>query len=209
MSNHRIIYCRADNSIAVGVPNQQILDLMTGGGGLASNIEQSIAHFLIPTTKGGPRLPKFTDASVRPFINGISTGGLSESEALAAIALKDCPGDCVVDHYELADNPNLAELFKKKLFFESWECSGGTVHCNMDKARGIHLTEIRRVRNGELVKEDIMFMRAVEAGDTDAQATIKTKKQILRDIPQTFDLTTENDTPDELKQKWPEGLPNI
>jgi hypothetical protein len=28
-----------------------------------------------------------------------------------------------------------------------------------------------------------------------------------KDIPQTFDLTTENDTAEELKNKWPEGLP--
>ena len=34
---------------------------------------------------------------------------------------------------------------------------------------------------------------------------IKAKKQELRDIPQTFDLTT--DTSEELKEKWPEGLP--
>jgi len=27
----------------------------------------------------------------------------------------------------------------------------------------------------------------------------------LRDIPQTFDLTT--DTPEQLKELWPEGLP--
>ena len=52
---------------------------------------------------------------------------------------------------------------------------------NMTKARVVHLTEIRRVRNAELVKEDVTFMRAVEAGDTDTQATIATKKQTLRD----------------------------
>jgi len=79
------------------------------------------------------------------------------------------------------------------------------VNVNMTKARAIHLEEIRKVRNEELVKEDVTFMRAIEAGDTDAQATIKTKKQTLRDIPQTFDLTT--DTPEQLKAKWPDELP--
>ena len=52
---------------------------------------------------------------------------------------------------------------------------------NMTKARAIHLAEIRRVRNAELVKLDVPFMRAVEAGDTDAQATIGTEKQVLRE----------------------------
>ena len=81
------------------------------------------------------------------------------------------------------------------------------VNVNMTKARAIHLAEIRKVRNAELVKEDVTFMRAVEAEDTDAQATIKTKKQTLRDLPATFDITTDVDTPEKLKAKWPTELP--
>ena len=81
------------------------------------------------------------------------------------------------------------------------------VNVDMTKARAIHLAEIRRVRNEELVKEDVTFMRAVEDGDTDAQATIKTKKQTLRDLPATFDITTDVDTPEKLKAKWPTELP--
>ena len=81
------------------------------------------------------------------------------------------------------------------------------INVNMTKARTIHLEAIRKVRNAELVKEDITFMRAVEAGDTDTQATIATKKQTLRDIPATFDITTGVDTPEKLKAKWPTELP--
>ena len=81
------------------------------------------------------------------------------------------------------------------------------INVNMTKARAIHLTEIRRVRNEELVKKDIPWMKAVEAGDTDAQATIATEKQVLRDIPATFDITTDAGTPELLKAKWPTELP--
>ena len=81
------------------------------------------------------------------------------------------------------------------------------INVDMTKARAIHLAEIRRVRNEELVKEDVTFMRAVEAEDTDAQATIKTKKQTLRHLPATFDITTDVDTPEKLKAKWPTELP--
>jgi len=81
------------------------------------------------------------------------------------------------------------------------------INVNMTKARAIHLGEIRKVRNAELAKEDITFMRAVEAGDTDTQATIATKKQALRDLPATFDITTDVDTPEKLKAKWPAELP--
>ena len=75
---------------------------------------------------------------------------------------------------------------------------------NMPKAREIQMDKIREVRNKELVKKDIDFMKALEADDGSHKA-IATEKQVLRDIPQTFDLTT--DTPEQLKSKWPDELP--
>ncbi len=81
------------------------------------------------------------------------------------------------------------------------------INVNMEKARVIQMNNIRAIRDRELAAKDIAFMRAVENGDTDAQATIKTEKQNLRDIPQTFDITTGVDTPEKLKDKWPDGLP--
>ena len=74
---------------------------------------------------------------------------------------------------------------------------------NMAKARGIQMDKIREVRNKELVKKDIEFMKALEADDG-SHTAIAAEKQVLRDIPQTFDLTTE--TPEQLKELWPEGL---
>jgi hypothetical protein len=81
----------------------------------------------------------------------------------------------------------------------------GTPRVNMEKARGVHMDAIRLVRNAELEKKDVPFMRAVESGDTEAQAAITEEKKILRDIPQTFDLTTR--TPAQLSAKWPKELP--
>ena len=81
------------------------------------------------------------------------------------------------------------------------------INVNMTKARVIHMDAIRASRNAELVKEDVTFMRAVEDADTDAQATIKAEKQALRDLPTTFDITTDVDTPEQLKVKWPTELP--
>ena len=75
---------------------------------------------------------------------------------------------------------------------------------NMSKARGIQMDKIRQMRNKELANKDVEYMKALEADDGSA-AAIATEKQALRDIPQTFDLTT--DTAEELKEKWPEGLP--
>ena len=80
------------------------------------------------------------------------------------------------------------------------------INVDMTKARAIHMDAIRVVRNAELAAKDVTFMRAVEAGDTDAQATIGTEKQTLRDLPATFDLTTAG-TPELLKSLWPTELP--
>ena len=81
------------------------------------------------------------------------------------------------------------------------------INVNMTKARAIHLAEIRKVRDAELVKKDVTFMRAVEAGDASAQSTIGTEKPVLRDLPASFDITTVGDTPEKLKAKWPTELP--
>ena len=72
---------------------------------------------------------------------------------------------------------------------------------NMAKARVIHMDKIRAVRNKQLAGLDVPFMRAVETGDASELARIGSEKQVLRDIPQTLDLTT--DTPEELKAIWP------
>ena len=90
----------------------------------------------------------------------------------------------------------------------AWEMdTGGLPKVNMPKARGVQMDNIRVVRNSELVKEDLNILKAIEAGDSSEQDAVKTKKQTLRGIPQTFDLTTDNDTPEELKAKWPSELP--
>ena len=75
---------------------------------------------------------------------------------------------------------------------------------NLSKARGIQMDKIREVRNQELAKKDVDFMKALEADDG-SHTAIAREKQVLRDIPQTFDLTT--DTAEELKEKWPDELP--
>ena len=80
------------------------------------------------------------------------------------------------------------------------------INVNMSKARVIQMDAIRMVRDAELVKTDLQFMQAIEAGDTNAQAKIAAEKQTLRNSPQTFDLKIAR-TPAQLKNKWPDGLP--
>ena len=82
------------------------------------------------------------------------------------------------------------------------------ININMTKARAIHLEELRQARNLELAKEDVNMMIANESGTSSEQDAVKAKKQTLRDIPATFDITTGVDTPEKLKAKWPTELPD-
>ena len=140
-----------------------------------------------------------------PNYNGVTRpDGETDDELVARLATLRVPDGVSYTIFDDID-AGVTDFLADRTFRNGWTISSDAVVVDMSKARGIHMDKIRRMRNKELAALDITFMRAVEDDDTDAQATIKAKKQELRDIPQTFDLTT--DTADELKQKWPEGLP--
>ena len=79
------------------------------------------------------------------------------------------------------------------------------INVNMTKAVEIKKEMIRQERAPLLADLDVQFMRAVEAGDTDAQATIAAKKQALRDATDDPAITAAT-TPDELKAVVPTAL---
>jgi len=79
------------------------------------------------------------------------------------------------------------------------------IRVNMDKARDIKKDMIRADRTPKLEALDVDFMRAVEQGDTDLQATIAAKKQALRDATDDPAIAAAQ-TPDELKAVVPTAL---
>ena len=91
-------------------------------------------------------------------------------------------------------------------FRDAWEDTGTAVQVNMPKARLIHMERIRQARNAAIEALDVAYMKALEAGDTIGQDRIATEKQILRDIPQTFSLSSYR-SPATLKAAWPAPLP--
>jgi len=93
------------------------------------------------------------------------------------------------------------------LYRNAWEWVGGTVVTNMPKARGIHMNRIRKDRDAELEKESGSKFRQPPEIEALFTAARLAKLQALRDIPQTLDLNTANDTPAELKAVWPVELP--
>lgn len=107
-----------------------------------------------------------------------------------------------VPSYRLIPEGEASEL--DPYFRDAWN----DVYFNVDmiKARKIHLSNIRKVRDAELEKLDIPFMQAVEDKDPDEIERIRILKQALRDIPQTFDLDIYTDS-QELRTSWPLHLP--
>ena len=74
---------------------------------------------------------------------------------------------------------------------------------NPNKAKAIWKDKWREARQPLLASLDIEFMKAVEAGDSEKQAEIASKKQALRDVTQTEIV---GNTPEEIKAVWPSVL---
>jgi len=100
-----------------------------------------------------------------------------------------------------------ADLPSDRYFRNAWKDDGVTIDIDMVKAQPIHMKWIRKARDAKLKELDIDFMRAVEASDTVEQKRIADLKQVLRDIPQNFDLARVT-TPEDLKALWPAELPS-
>ena len=74
-------------------------------------------------------------------------------------------------------------------FRGAWSLSGSVISEDMDAAKAIFKDKIREVRAPLLEAEDVVYMKALEAGDTDAQAASVTKKNNLRNAPAASAIT--------------------
>lgn len=109
--------------------------------------------------------------------------------------------------YDEADLPaEQAERGINPTFRDAWEDTGTAVVVNMPRARIIHMGRIRLARDAELVKLDGLYLQSVETGDALEQDRIATLKQVLRDVPQSFDLSRFR-LPNTLNEAWPQDLP--
>ena len=137
---------------------------------------------------------------VSPVYQSIEQGFYAdEEELLAACVERNVPAGVAYRIIEASVVPT------HRLFRNAWSDDGDDVFVDMAEARGIHMDDIRIDRDKALLELDITFMRAVEDGDTDEQDAASTAKQALRDIPETFDLSSAS-TPEQLTVLWPDDL---
>lgn len=86
-------------------------------------------------------------------------------------------------------------------FRNAWTISGNVISEDLTKAKEIFKTKIRQIRKSLLEAEDIVYMKALESSDADAQTASINKKKALRDAPANSKIT-DADTIDKLKDAW-------
>ena len=86
-------------------------------------------------------------------------------------------------------------------FRGAWKLSGSTISEDMTKAKEIFKDKIREARKPLLDAEDVVYMKALEASDSSAQAASVAKKKKLRDAPAATAIDNA-DTIAKLKAAW-------
>ena len=90
-------------------------------------------------------------------------------------------------------------------FRNAWTLSGTVISEDMTTAKTLFKDKIREVRKPLLETQDVLFMKAMEDGDSSEQSTIASKKKELRDAPAASAITNAT-TITELKAAWNTSL---
>ena len=104
--------------------------------------------------------------------------------------------------YEIVDE---SQVPQDRTFRNAWQITSGGAEVGMPKARIIQMDRIRDKRSTKWADLDQNYMLCDEQDDAAGKSAIAVQKQVLRDLPTTFDLESITD-PDILKETWPEEV---
>jgi hypothetical protein len=90
-------------------------------------------------------------------------------------------------------------------FRNAWSLSGTTITEDIAAAKTIFKDKVREARTPLLDAEDVIYMKALEADDSDAKTASVAKKKALRDAPAASAITSAN-TIAKLKAAWDAGV---
>ena len=107
----------------------------------------------------------------------------------------------IVDKDGNSIDASTATVPSDRHFRGAWSLSGSVISEDMDAAKVIFKDKIREVRAPLLEAEDVVYMKALEAADSTAQAASVAKKKALRDAPAASAITNA-DTIAKLKAAW-------
>ena len=86
-------------------------------------------------------------------------------------------------------------------FRGAWTLSGKTISEDLTVAKTIFKDKVREARKPLLEAEDVVYMKALEEGDSSAQSASVAKKKALRDAPAAKAIS-DADTIAKLKAAW-------
>ena len=99
------------------------------------------------------------------------------------------------------DASTVSSMPSDRHFRNAWTLSGTVISEDLATAKTMFKDEIRGVRKLLLEEQDVLYMKAIEDGDSSAQSTVATKKKELRDAPAASAITNAK-TIAELKSAW-------
>ena len=107
----------------------------------------------------------------------------------------------IVDKDGKTIDASTATVPSDRHFRNAWSLSGTVISEDMTAAKVIFKDKIREVRTPLLAAEDVVYMKALEAADSTAQAASVAKKKALRDAPAASAIGSA-DTITKLKAAW-------
>jgi len=87
-------------------------------------------------------------------------------------------------------------------FRDAWTVDG---KIDLSKAKKIWQNKIRVARNKKLKELDVLWMKAMERGETKKAGSIAAQKAVLRDLPEREEFMNAKSL-EEMKSFWPEIL---
>ena len=107
----------------------------------------------------------------------------------------------IIDKDGKSIDASTATVPSDRHFRNAWTLDGKVITEDLTESKKIFQDKIREVRKDLLEAQDVAFMKALEAGDSDAQTTAKNAKTALRDAPASSAITNAK-TIAELKSAW-------
>ena len=107
----------------------------------------------------------------------------------------------IIDKDGKSIDASTATVPSDRHFRNAWTLDGKVITEDLTESKKIFQDKIREVRKELLEAQDVAFMKALEAGDSDAQTTAKNAKTALRDAPASSAITNAK-TIAELKSAW-------
>jgi hypothetical protein len=99
------------------------------------------------------------------------------------------------------------DIPKERTFRNAWRFRSGIIQHDIYTAKQIHLQKIRIARGPLLEKLDLEYMHWDEQNHAGNKAAVAQRKQYLRDLPATLDLS-KCKTLKDIVATWPQELPN-